>query len=743
MSGNKLYNFITNHIFEKKITINGCENLSLRKHVQGSQYYLFNLPLPGEVQIGSYRLISHHMSVYDIPTGALDLKSQYHYTAYFQTEKGKQYRLHIFYDAQDNLVCEPLLSEIISENSFLSVECFEEMEAFGFLANISLKALVTSLRFAQKTVIRSHQTQFEELEKQASLLSKHLPNNKTDYIALIDKQLIIADEIIQCSNASRTTTEIKSYLIKLKRSVTAMIESSPVAKQVTSQSKKLDKKVQYPSRSAATKQAKADKRAVTKTSTTTETQYCFSDDLAKIRGRLQQCTQSTEDLVKNLNLLHAELVHKSYEIELGEVTVTVRDLDSIRAVENELLTIANSTLQRLIFEKKYNKAKEMSAFYHCISENFLTLALAKNDFNLLEFLLSEKIFSAQKKHIEINKNVFSSMVDYCFKSHSADNSKIDLLAKLIQLGASLMEIDSSNELPFAANILNRDHLLHPALIKVADKTLDNVLFFKQLNQVLAVLTTQPTCSIELKQKITELHEQNCGRITALNSVAVLRSSIYQPRLREANNQAREMLGNELVDQLQADPVISAMTTRAQKSLQHLLMRLKPAERNPIRQHLELHFDAMKQSLSAIKDLSLLPSLELLKNESIKQLITSMRIIALREELIDLQADLTLNQQHFHKRQVNKHNNNYLRQKILVSEIKMFSEKLEQPFTLLKDYKEKVDNYNSILNLFTTHLTNMKKILADLDNECSSSDEKDDNQKTNEADADGHQGEPSP
>tara|TARA_R110000868_G_scaffold53661_2_gene168107 strand:- start:3170 stop:5455 length:2286 start_codon:yes stop_codon:yes gene_type:complete len=707
MSKNKLYNVIASGVTQAEVSDTGVLAVKQLKHAQGTLYYLFELEIRAMRSIGPYVLMSHHASCFEQATAnaSLDQKSQYHYTGYFKHENGKDYRLHVFYDANDDWVCEPLLSVLTSENTYEPVECMDEEKAFGVFADISIHSLLKSLRARQSTLVTASQADYDALEVRARHLSEDIVNNIDDYLALITLQMKKLDEVIRYSNKPSTATSIKNFLEKLKKSALVMADvkaNEALVKKVAITKKPSQKK-------AATKPVTKSRAVKTKHSKEKVKQAAVSDYLSdegalstvldRIRHDFSASTRvHPGKLVQLLTSLDAELTQKECELDFGFCTATLQDLQSLSALKKEIVSAGVKLLQRSILDGHYHQAKELSQFYHCLPQGLLSICLFSNNHNMLDFLLTNNVFSVNQKNLIIGRESYNSMMDYCFKNHSEKTSKIDILSVLIKHGSSLMEIDRTSGLPFAAVLLLMKHPLTSAIDLIAKTTFDDPLFFKQLNEVLCVIRSQPHSGDELTHNIDLLLESNQRQISQLNSIKCIKNSAITSKVRHMASQGREVFGDDMIDQLLADPEVRSLTARVNTELARLLPLLQVSVRRQIQDAVSLNFDALKKGLASIKEFGPLLTFDDIKKQCLKQNVTSLRLIQLRIELVAVQENIIKgkNVPFYNKNQVKQFNKLLLVERELVRDITKIGEELKEPFTFLDNFESIKSSLSSVI-----------------------------------------------
>jgi hypothetical protein len=156
----------------------------------------------------------------------------------------------------------------------------------------------------------------------------------------------------------------------------------------------------------------------------------------------------------------------------------------------------------------------------------IQLALVRNNVGLLGFLSEKGIIPPDYNHFSVKDTQYSSMFDYYFKQ--ADLLKgtpkaAEMVAnfkELVKNGLSLLEIDSTSGLPFAAVLLlDPKHPLRPALKGKENLITNNPIFLKKLNQVFRAIADQTACSQENKEKIKLLTQRNQLHLLSLQNLS--------------------------------------------------------------------------------------------------------------------------------------------------------------------------------------------------------------------------------
>ncbi len=633
MSHNALYNFISSEFYQKpadvKLTKNTLSN--------GKPYYFFSLP-NDRVVIGEYTLLSHHLSVNESVINKIDLTSQYHYTAYFMDKSNNEYRLHVYFDANDRIIRRPFFSKVKEDNSFDLVDSSEFDEGFALLAQSATKALVKTVRGAQNAYLTQLKDQSAVLDVKLEDLSAQLTSNKDLYLKTLQHQIELLQRMVSCSNQPSVIQSRIKYYTNLSNSIDLIAERM---------TQKNDEDKAVPA--AVKKEKREDKpnpHSHLPIVTKARVKKSLKEHLNKLHIRVHELLAQADSKLslKSLNELYDDLVEKEFSIEHGHLTAKV---DEIRQLNELRVSIENKGKRLLgnhLLHKEFAKVKELDRFYSTLSNDVLVLGLRTRNTDLLSFLFKENIFSAQAKQLVIDKKEYSSLVDYCFKNHTAETSFVNVLDVLVKHGAPLMDIDESTGLPFiAALFLDKTHPLFEVLKRNMALTLSNALFYKQLSQLLSLLASKSELSTESKDKIAHLLIEFNIRLTELSYAKNLHCKDYAEHQMELMEVSRKSMGDAFLDKILGDSEVKALQETVKRRVDILLPKLSPANRRIVAQYADID---VQQSINALDGLDLsgfesLMSIEQIKKAAIGSFTNAIRIFDLYEMFIDAQNELAV------------------------------------------------------------------------------------------------------
>ncbi|RUR18716.1 hypothetical protein ELY21_07145 [Legionella sp. km535] len=640
MSKNALFNLINARNKFAHFEMPDNVHLLERTHKLGTPYFLFELPLKEQLVIGGYRLTNHHLSVYSDAVGKIDYKSQYHYTAYFEKE-GIEYRLHVYFDSRDYFFSHPNFAEIQSENEFITVNCQEHDAAFTLLADTATRELVGKLRSFQTMVIKSLEAHYEELEARILVLSANIHLNKNAYIETIKRQKEVLNQIILYSNHPAPIFRKMSWLNMTLANVLTMDAPSAASKEEATSSDKAER-VERKSRSSKkgtgyqathfkhhTVQKSVLAEDVAKDKVAPKESFAAEIQQLKLRTDAYQ-SMTDEKLITQIEKLYLDVLGLEWTLESKHnYEVTLKDLTNLRILEDRVKQLGIGLLQRALIREHYEQAAQLNSFHSMLPETIALLALQNFKAELLDFLLKHKIIPINFKGFVIANKEYPSLVDYCFKNSTKEFPALKCLNTLVKHGVSLLDIESSSGLPYAAVLLlKQGHPLREVLEQNSGLTVNNPLFYKQLNQVLRLVLDKSTCAPEFKGQVAELILSNQHKIE------LLKHHIHSNESTKVPFYLEETLGEQMVRQLLDDPQIRFYKQSIERRVTQLIRRLPRVQHKAIAGFTEVNFELISNSLNRIENLAEVPSFEEIKRDVVRQQILILEFVDLRDEAID-------------------------------------------------------------------------------------------------------------
>jgi hypothetical protein len=676
MSKKALYNLIEMNYRAANFVLPKGIRLINKRHTSGGLYFLFELPMEREMRIDNLDLISHHVSVYEAPTGKIDLKSQYHYTAFFEANDGTQYRLHVFYDAYDGFLTSPMLS-VLKGDEYVSVTSEDLDNEFADLATTSCSELITFLRATQKNRVDDLQRQCQVLEERLNQLSSDLVKNKKEYLEVITIQIHLLDELSRISNKSIESTAQMRWLIASREIIEAeAISKKPAQDNVSSEKGKIheNEHKEVGVRKAVKKPHLSKTKPVQIEPPPAQPKPSITSDVRDLKLKLNSCEMMDDpEFTVILMELYGRLKEIEWQVEFKERTAKIEDLIELRVVNARIEKKGIETLQRLLIRADFKNAEKLYSFYHLLPDNMFFGALQMGRPALLDFLLKNNIASVHMKNFTVREVVYSSLVDYFFKTAGSDESRITCLGVLIKHGASLMGIDNKSGLPYAALLLSQlNHPLRALLERNPELTLNNIDFYKKMNQVLRGLNPS-SVTINLNDLISRNKE----------SIVLLRQKIAP--FKPYDKKLDKSLGQELSHQIQTDPQISYQSGQISRAVALLLPRISQANRKQFMLLMGINYDLLAMKLNKIDNPELIPPFEDLKRETIKLQLIILEFIALLKESID-QDDAANHVNPFSRKELKAMRGLAVRRKLIYTRVSEIQSILIDSYTdLLRDH----------------------------------------------------------
>lgn len=554
-------------------------------------------------------LVDHHISIFDytIP----HQPSQYHYTAKLSDQKGKIYHVHVYFDKKDHILKTPHLTV---DGEVTPV--FPELDSIlRELAVEQTCRLLGDLRCLYQNKIKSLFEKYMKLEEKLTELSLNLHS-------CLDAYLAILDEVIEHVGLMCHYENYHSYG-KLFSRIKTSLSSSRVQKPVEPAS---DKDTKEESQGV---QASIDE-SIVKTKPTKlaqarlflhQTQGCFDSyqakkDLNKLSGTIAQFVE-----------LHGKVHEAFFMLEDSELDLNERDLVRIQNL-TAFVNNEGKKLLELCVLKDLQLELQLKSFTPKLPDNFLKLAILKDNAKLLAFLLENGDFPVNTTVVQDDLN----LLHYCFVKHSTTSSKVACLSVLIKNGASTMI--KHNGLPICFYLLE-DPDLRVALTENCDLTISNPDFFRCLLQNLESFLLDQSEDLKKIDQVKKAIEKyrfaltNTKNFQFADSKAVQRTEVAIAKL--ANNFDR----NE-IEQIAQDSEVKILIRKINDTLKLYLETLPTAQK---RQLLNKGNEFIGQIDSFLKTQSL-KEVDL-KKETISYYRTLLRILELKVELHEIQKELKI------------------------------------------------------------------------------------------------------
>ncbi|KTD19320.1 coiled-coil-containing protein [Legionella lansingensis] len=471
MSKNTLYNFIQQYV----PSITHVKYLELAKDKQQHHYYRLELNQKTPIVLNNYTLLNHHISIYETEVRSNPQLSQYHYTAYFDDGKGSTYRLHVYFNAFDELTRNAAFA-IQTENSFEVIESKELEESFIGLALQNTEPVINELRKKQATIVNDLETRYAQLEQELAELFETSKENYFLYLQKLEETCSVLQTLIPLVRHS-TYNKIHHFLSRSQKTLIANLAQEEsiedaIAIKPDFGKKELEEATTTPAPSVKktqSNQSNADSTAVSE----------FDKKFKQLVARFDAIKSADAEIqAKDLE----DLLARTYEFSLllSEKDATVTNLQNLENLRLNIYRLGEKLLPTLLVKKEFALASQLTSFHYLLKEKHLNWALQTRNPELLDFVLTHGDFNINSQEVHVKEKAYSSAVHACMSCHSDSSPMTDCLSILIKHGASLF-VDSSNGLPLAYEIMTNDnHPFRGALLANREKTIDSVIFYKQL-----------------------------------------------------------------------------------------------------------------------------------------------------------------------------------------------------------------------------------------------------------------------
>lgn len=376
MTKNTLFNFLSR---QKNSPLPDVKDRVLSTNSNNNAYYRLELPVKEKLrfELGNKRLMltDHHVSVYEYENKENPNLSQYHYTAHLNDVSGATYRLHVYFDSNNQLAKNPIL-ENAGQDHYQNLINHSELEnQFTALAIRFTYPLIEALKKQQGECIKQLETVyetsmvtlnkalFEETSLQGMLcLVNDALQWLTELMPLVHKNHLLKDH--RFLKTMQKSLQDRNH--PLLEAVNSLPVSPSLAEEETNQSTEAPpllheghaknpqnhKKDGYSDPLEEFERIKAVFYAL-------ENEKDVPQQVKKIEELLM--------LIADFNLLHEE---------------DVVDLDCLRQLQDfrlKAFTLGDSLFKRAFISGQLDLAEQMPSFYHRITPTYLAWALHQGD----------------------------------------------------------------------------------------------------------------------------------------------------------------------------------------------------------------------------------------------------------------------------------------------------------------------------------------------------------------------------
>ncbi|CEK10455.1 hypothetical protein [Legionella hackeliae] len=525
MSKNTLFNFI-DLLFSANLPIPQCKQVELDRNKEDSKYYRLELDHNQPVILGKgiekYTLTQHHISIYETENSSNPQLSQYHYTAYFSDANGKNFRLHVYFNANDELTMKAVFSREDKEG-FTPIEAEKLESEFINLATTNVQPIIAELRKRHCEKIKELEERYSKLQQEAAMLFQKKDENKKAYLDKLNSLCDTLEYLIPLVKHGNYKSILRFYL-SLKRSIDsapAEIESLRDTSIDEQSTDLLSSTTEHESEETKTERTQDNDTASENTNVLTthqirkvKKQHGAHETLNKLNSQLSSLKEL--DRVSQANGIE-ELLLNIENFSLKYEQNTDFDLTIISELQNlhlQVRSLGEKILPALLLENQLDLAQKLVSWHHLLDEKYILLALQKGNSALLDFVLTYGDFNLNYP-ITFKGQKYSSPVHFCFERHDKQFPMTDCLSVLLKHGASVCVPDNKTGLPLAYFVMSAtDHPFKQAFLANRDRTLDSIQFLKEYRLLLKNYLNQ-TLLKPINESISDEIDYCSSRISAL------------------------------------------------------------------------------------------------------------------------------------------------------------------------------------------------------------------------------------
>ncbi|RUR24023.1 hypothetical protein [Legionella qingyii] len=481
---NKLYNFIHTEIFQHDKQWFDKATLFRQTHLNGTSYYLLQLPKKKNKFPEGLTLIEHHISIYEQPLSIIDTLSEYHYTAIFKDKQKKTYRLHVYFDQLDTMISSPHLVLETSNQEHESIAVNQFDVDWLAVSTQAMSSIITQLRAEQNNHCALLKYRIEALDKVTVNLSINLEKNKKQYLTTLDQQIKLITQLDAIN--SREDMQKKIALLKtIYQKVDSEI-SSPRASRKT-------KKIASSSTQSATTEASqltnADVANVRKTASSKKSKYSPMNDtvkeesltprINKLSDKLLQIGTITDESEKTAVI--QDLFQQISELQLIVSSSKVNSIQMLKKMEQTVISVGRKHLHSLLFKNKFDEAVQLSPLFSvALDDTILKKTLIELNANLLNFLLKNKKYDLEKFKFKVHNKSYDSILAYLLQCDFSSSKTEQCFNILLTHKMSLLRNDSVG-LPLLLPIIEDEkHPLANILLSNLEGSPENLHLLKQM-----------------------------------------------------------------------------------------------------------------------------------------------------------------------------------------------------------------------------------------------------------------------
>lgn len=634
MVQNTLFNYISYSSNFDRNNNTKESSFELKSNTKGAAYYLKQLE-KDTIKICGFTLLEHHISVYEKENNFLF--GQHHYTALFEDETGINYKLHVYFDANDSLTADPVFSIYNKQTQkYDLIDAAVPYDDFTLLAQSYIEPIMSELREKQNQTIQLLEQKYKRLEKNACTISEKPEDNRTKFLVSLTKIQEVLANIIPLVKHNHYE-QIYQFISNLKKNVeqspntpSSELMNKPKENSVNSAKNTHNKHTLF--QKSSTKAKKSQKDILS---------FAFDKEFSGISKIFSSLNDDNgEDKSKILAELYAQTngLLISSEIE----TVDFSALKKLKSLNGQIQKAGEEQLRTALKNGNFSSAQQLSAFHYILTGNYLNEALQTRNHALLNFLLSTGNFNINNQPLNINTIRYPSAVHYCFSCDSKKKPMAECLDILIKNGASLHVVVGEPHVPLAHILLSTaDHPLMKALDSNRVLTLNSISFYKRLMR-----------DLEHYRKINQLDESQSQQLDKwfINYAEAIKKIELMPDcskpigkiLDEKQVAYNEKIAGthvgQFIKQLQTDQEIKLLSSTFLSSFNDYINTLAHSQKTQVALSGMKILENMEKALLAACNTELL-TFEMVRRASITYLKDSINMVENRRLLSDLQEHL--------------------------------------------------------------------------------------------------------
>lgn len=634
MVQNTLFNYISYSSNLDRNNNTKRSSFELKSNTKGAAYYLKQLE-KDMIKICDYTLLEHHISVYEKENNFLF--GQHHYTAVFEDETGINYKLHVYFDANDSLTADPVFSIYNKQTQkYERIDASVPYDDFTLLAQSYIEPIMSELREKQKQTIQLLEQKYKQLEKNACSISETPGNNRSKFLASLTKIQEVLANIIPLVKHNHYEP-INQFISNLKKNV-EQTPDTPSSEQM----KKPKENSVNSSKNTHNKHTLFQKsRSKTTKSQKDILYFAFDKEFSAISNTFSGLNDNNDE---SKSKILADLYARSNGLLISaEIeTVDFSALKKLKSLNGQIQKAGEEQLRTVLKNGDFSSAQHLSAFHYLLTGNYLNEALQSRNHALLNFLLSTGNFSINNQPLNINTIRYPSAVHYCFSYDSKKKPMAECLDVLIKNGASLHVMVGEAHVPLAHILLSTaDHPLMKALDSNRVLTLNSISFYKRLMR-----------DLEHYRKINQLDESQSQQLDTwfINYAEAIKKIELMPdcskpigkNLDEKQVAYSEKIAGthigQFIKQLQTDPEIKSLSSTFLNNFNNYMSTLAHSQKTQVALNGMKILENMEGALLAACNTELL-TFELVRHASITYLKDSINMVENRRLLSEIQEQL--------------------------------------------------------------------------------------------------------